>query len=96
MITINTTSTTQTLITKGTDGRGNIKKILVTNVSANPGVVSLFLEDASAVKYYFLVNQVIPPKTPLVIEDCLSFNSSVYNLKMTNSGTAPALTIIIK
>ena len=92
---ITTTSAAVTLITKGSSGRGNIKKILITNISANNAIVSLKLRDAGGTDYWFLVNQNIPPKTPLLLEDCLSFDSSVYTLRYENSGTGPDVTIMI-
>ena len=58
--------------------------------------VNLFLEDASDVDWYIMKNVTIPKGVTLVLDDNLAFDSSLYSLKIYNTGTSPALTIIIK
>ena len=96
--------TTTTLITKNV-GAGGIRKITIANVDGHQADnVCLFLEDETAststdagnIKYYFFKDIDIPYGTSLVLEDNLSFNSSIYTLKLLNAGSAPALTVIIK
>ena len=41
-------------------------------------------------------NVTIPKGVTLVLDDNLAFDSSLYSLKIYNTGTSPALTIIIK
>ena len=93
-----TSGTTTTLITKGSNVSGNIKKISIANFSDDVGgaTINLFLEDASDVDWYIMKNVVIPKGVTLVLDDNLAFDSSLYSLKIYNTGTSPALTIIIK
>ena len=96
-----TTGTTTTLITKGGGSSGNIKKITIANVDGHQADnVCLYLEDASANKFYFFKDLDIPMGTSLVLDDNLSFDKEKFSLKMitqnaSDSGT-PSLTIIIK
>ena len=95
---ITTSPVETTLIAKDGARGGAIKKITIANFSDNAvgATVNLFLEDASDVDWYIIKNVVIPKGATLVLEDNLSFNSSVYSLKMYSTGTSPALTVIIK
>ena len=58
-------------------------------------MVNLFLEDASDVDWYIMKNVTIPKGVTLVLDDNLAFDSSLYSLKIYNTGTSPSLTIII-
>ena len=89
-----------TLISKedkrtGTGHSGDIKKILISNNSANSATIGAYLDDDSK-QHYFCKNVVVPSGTSLVLEDNLSFNKSIYNLKVVNAGTSPDITVIIK
>ena len=46
--------------------------------------------------YKIVHNMTIPSGATLVLEDNLSFDSSVYNLRISNAGTDPDITVIIK
>ena len=88
-----------TVITAGGQTGGKISKILISNNSINPAVVSLFLDDTSvspSVDYYFFKAHKIPPYTSMVFSDCLAFDYVKYHLKLINSGTSPDLTVMIK
>ena len=89
---------TTTLIAKSDKVVGRINKITIANFSddANGATVNLFLQNAAAVDYYFCKNVNIPKGATLVLDDNLSFDGSVYDLKMYSTGTSPALTVIIK
>lgn len=96
-----TTGTTTTLITKGSGVSGNIKKISIANVDGHQADnVCLYLEDASANKFHFFKDLDIPMGTSLVLDDNLSFDSSIFDLKIitqnASDGGTPSLTIIIK
>tara|TARA_R110002012_G_scaffold651_1_gene2877 strand:+ start:53 stop:391 length:339 start_codon:yes stop_codon:yes gene_type:complete len=104
-----TTGTTTTLITKGSSISGNIKKILIANVDGHQADnVCVFLEDETAststdagnVKYYFIKDVDIGYGANLVLSDNLSFDSSLYHLRIVtqnaSDGGTPSLTIIIK
>ena len=95
---ITTSPATTTLITRGGTVSGRVKKITIANFSDNAdgAIVNLFLQNVSAVDYYFCKNVKIPKGATLVLEDNLSFDSSVFHLKMLSTGTTPALTVIIK
>ena len=71
---------------------GNITSIRITNVHAsNSLTVDLFLEDS-----YYLKSTVIPAVTTLLLNEDLSFDSSVLNLKITTTGTSPNVSVIVK
>ena len=104
-----TSGTTTTLITKGSNVSGNIRKISIANVDGHQADnVCLFLEDETAststdagnVKYYFFKDVDIPYGASLVFDDSLAFDSSLYHLRIVtqnaSDGGTPSLTIIIK
>ena len=95
---ITTSPATTTLITRGGGVAGNIKKITIANFSDNAhgATVNLFLQNAAAADFYFIKNVNIPKGATLVLEDNLSFDSKIFSLIMLSTGTAPALTVIIK
>ena len=95
---ITTSPATTTLITRNRVASGNINKISIANFSdhADGATVNLFLQNASAADFYFFKNVVIPKGASLVLDDNLSFDGSIYSLKMLSTGTSPALTVIIK
>tara|TARA_B100000902_G_scaffold345644_1_gene351839 strand:- start:651 stop:968 length:318 start_codon:yes stop_codon:yes gene_type:complete len=96
-----TSSPTETpLIALGDEFTGNggrIKKISIANFSdhADGATVNLFLEDASDVDFYIIKNVNIPKGTTLVLTDNIAFDSTLYGLKLYNTGTSPALTVTI-
>ena len=91
-----TSATTTTLITKGGSTKGNIRKILISNNSSNNATdVSVNLYDGTNV-FYLIRDIVIPSKVALVLEDNVSFDSKVYNLRISNAGTSPDISVIIK
>ena len=108
-----TTSTTTDLITRSskssTTQSGNISKITICNIDGtNANNVSVFLEDAAVStsthannnKFYFLFETTIPADATLVLSDNLSFDKSLFSLRITTNnddgGGAPSLSIIIK
>ena len=95
---ITTSPTETTLITRGSNVSGNIKKISIANFSDDVGgaTVNLFLEDASDVDFYIIKNVIIPKGVTLVLTDNLYFNEKRHSLKLYNTGTSPALTVRIK
>ena len=74
---------------------GDIKKILISNNSTNSATVGAYLDDDSK-QHYFCKNVVVPSGASLVLEDNLSFDKGIYNLKVINAGTSPDITVIIK
>ena len=84
-----------TLITKGGLTKGNIRKIIITNHDdTDSNVIQLHLFDGSSTTYV-IAETTIPPRTTLVLDDNLHFESDVYNLRIMTS-TDAELTIIIK
>ena len=90
-------ATTTTLISKGGASSGNINKITVCNNSANPATsVHVNVWDGSGEVFYICRNVTIPSGATLVLDDNVGFDSSRYMLRISNAGTAPDITIIIK
>ena len=94
-----TSATTTTLIAKDTTKSIGVHKITICNNSASPATdisVHLWAGGGGDPVHPFVHNVTIPKGATLVLEDNLAFNGSVYSLKMYSTGTAPALTVIIK
>ena len=89
------TAAPHTLITKDGPLGGAIKKISISNNSANSSTIDLYLDDGST-QYYFCKNVTVPSGVTLIVDDNLGFDKSKYNLKITNAGTSPNITVIIK
>ena len=85
--------TTVTLIPKGNSIDGNVTKITIANqASATNSTVKLFLDNGTA--SFVITKTVIPPQVTLVLTDNVSFDSSIFNLKITTDSVAD-ITIII-
>lgn len=89
-----TTATTTTLTSKA-QGKGAVSSVYISNNSANQATVSVYIDDATT-QHYFIKNVVIPTATSLLLNDSIPFDSLTYQLKITNSGTSPDLTVILK
>ena len=90
-----TTETTTTLMTKGSSNSGLVSKILISNNSSSDATgVCVDLYDGTNV-FYFIRDIVIPSKVSLVLEDNVTFDTKKYNLRISNAGTNPNLTVII-
>ena len=87
---------TVTLITKGSGTNGNIKKILIANENTSNAVnVTIDLNDGT--NTFTIIKEVeIPVKSSLVLSDNIDFDSNIFNLRITTSGTTPLVTVIIK
>tara|TARA_A100001201_G_scaffold133209_2_gene120237 strand:+ start:1373 stop:1669 length:297 start_codon:yes stop_codon:yes gene_type:complete len=91
-----TTETTTTLITKGGDVTKRVSKILISNNSSSDATdITVNLYDGTNV-FYLIRDVVIPSKVSLVLEDNVSFDTKKFNLRISNAGTNPNLTVIIK
>tara|TARA_R110000744_G_C18920871_1_gene511828 strand:- start:146 stop:490 length:345 start_codon:yes stop_codon:yes gene_type:complete len=101
--------TVTTLITRGTSTSGDINKISISNVDTKDALsVSVFIEDAAVNaatnagnnKFYFIQGVTIPAFTTLILDDNVSFNKNIYNLRiLTNQDVdngPPNISIIIK
>ena len=94
-----TSATTTTLITKGSNVSGNIRKITICNNSANAATgisVHVWSGVGGQPVHPFVHNVTIPSGATLVLDDNLRFNSKEYNLRISNAGTDPDITVIIK
>jgi hypothetical protein len=94
-----TSVATTPLITKGGNRSGIINKITICNNSDNPATgisVHLWTGTGGDPVHPFVHNVTIPKGATLVLEDNLSFDSSKYNLRISNAGTSPDITVIIK
>ena len=87
---------TITLITKGSGTSGNIKKILIANENTSNAVdITVDLHDGT--NTFTIIKEIeIPVKSSLVLSDNIDFDSNIFNLRITTSGTAPLVTVIIK
>ena len=90
---------TTTLITKSDTGKQNgaISKITIANHDNTDLVIAkLYLcSTCDGSDNYVITETTIPPLATLVLDDNLSFNSSVYNLRITTNSAAD-ITVIIK
>ena len=85
-----------TLITKGSGTSGNIKKILIANENTS-NVVNITIDLNDGTNTFTIIKEVeIPVKSSLVLSDNIDFDSSIFNLRITTSGTTPLVTVIIK
>ena len=94
-----TSATTTTLITKNRNVNGDINKILICNNSDNAATgisVHLWSGVGGEPVHPFIHNVTIPSGTTLVLDDNLAFDGSKFNLRISNAGTSPDLTVIIK
>ena len=83
-----------TLITKASSKRGNVSKITIANHDDSDSVViKLFITDGSS--DFVITETTIPPRVTLVLDDNLSFNDAIYDLKIATNSDAE-ITVIIK
>tara|TARA_R100000388_G_scaffold35021_1_gene27218 strand:- start:28 stop:336 length:309 start_codon:yes stop_codon:yes gene_type:complete len=86
--------TAVTLITKGGNRSGVIRSITIANHDdTDSNVIKLFLTDDSS--DFTIIETTIPPRVSLLLDNDLSFDSSIYSLKIATSTTADT-TVIIK
>ena len=93
-----TSATTTTLITKNRNVNGDINKILICNNSDNAATgisVHLWSGVGGEPVHPFIHNVTIPSGTTLVLDDNLAFDGSKFNLRISNAGTNPDITVII-
>ena len=90
-------ATTTTLIAKDGVRNGVIRKITIVNHDLTDNCkITLYLDDgAGSPTIYTLTETTIPPLVTLVLEDNLTFDSSMYSLIITTSSVAD-ITVIIK
>jgi len=87
---------TITLISKGSGVSGNIKKILIANENTS-NVVNVTVDLHDGTNTFTIIKEVeIPVKSSLVLSDNVSFDSNIFSLRITTSGTTPLVTVIIK
>tara|TARA_R100000664_G_C2748092_1_gene135553 strand:+ start:1646 stop:1951 length:306 start_codon:yes stop_codon:yes gene_type:complete len=93
-----TSATTTTLITKGGNRGGGINKMTICNNSASPATsisVHLWNGSGGSPVHPLVHNVTIPSGATLVLEDNLSFDKERFNLRISNAGTNPDITVII-
>ena len=83
-----------TLITKNGTRSGRIRKINIANHDDSDSVViKLFITDGSS--DFVIAETTIPPRVTLVLDDNLSFDATIYDLKIATNSDAE-ITVIIK
>jgi hypothetical protein len=86
--------TAVTLITKAASRSGNINKVTISNHDDSDSVViKLFITDGSS--DFVIAETTIPSRATLVLDDNLSFDSSIFDLKIATNSDAE-ITVIIK
>ena len=91
---INTTDQNKELIPKIKD-RGGISNIHIVNtITTEEADIDLYLDD-SVNQFYIMSRVKIPVGVTLLLEDDLSFDSSIYSLKITNHASTRSLSIKI-
>ena len=94
-----TSATTTTLITKGRRVNGDISRMLICNNSADAATgisVHLWSGVGGEPVHPFIHNVTIPSGATLVLDDNLKFDGSKFNLRISNGGSNPDITVIIK
>ena len=87
---------TITVITKNSGVSGNINKILIVNENTSSVVnVTVDLYDGTNT-FTIIKEKEIAVKTSLVLSDNVDFDSNIFSLRITTSGTNPLITVIIK
>ena len=102
-----TSATTTTLLTStdfsvysATNKRGSnnatVSKIIVANSSANAATITIDVYETGGDNTTFTLirSLVIPGSVTFVWDEEFSFNVSTHNLRITNAGTSPGLTVI--
>ena len=94
----NITSATNTILIDFDSYGCNISFIQISNNSASNAVtIGLYLNDGTAANNAYLVkNLVIPTGTALVLNEGLTFDTSVLSLILTTAGTSPDVSVKIK
>ena len=89
-------SSNQALITRGAGISGNISEILIANEYSAITKVTVDLHDGT--NTFVIIKEVeIPVSSSLVLSDNISFDSEVFSLRITTTGTGtPTVTVIIK
>ena len=92
---INTLMTSTELVPK-IPNKGNISSVSICNTHATgEAEVDLFIDDGTN-QYYYVYKVKIPVGATLVVDENISFDSSVYDLNIRNSSPDKSLSIIIK
>lgn len=91
----NITLATTTTLTPKAKGKGSVRSIHITNNSTYEATATIFIDDGTD-QFYFIKNLVIPTGVAVLLDDSIPFDSTTYNLKITNTGTSPDLTVILR
>ena len=87
---------TITVITKNSGVSGNINKILIVNENTS-NVVNVTVDLYDGTNTFTIIKEKeIAVKTSLVLSDNVDFDSNIFSLRITTSGTNPLITVIIK
>ena len=92
-----TSADTHTLIQKGSSEKGNLSKILITNSdNTTSNNVTIQLNDgAGSPTTYQIFRAEMPAQTSIVLEDGITFQSSLFRLEAITDASAK-ITIIIE
>ena len=88
-------SGTTVLIKKGSISGGVVSMMNITNNSVNPATgVTVDYHDGTTA-YPLIARVTIPAGASIVIND-ISFDQLKYSLRVSNAGTAPSITVILR
>tara|TARA_R100000654_G_C2639917_1_gene121514 strand:- start:167 stop:466 length:300 start_codon:yes stop_codon:yes gene_type:complete len=92
-----TSATTTTLLNKEPNTDKKISKILITNHDDSDNcIVKIQLNDGAGSPTVYVINETdIPARASLLLEDCLLYSSSNFNLEAVTSSDAE-ITITIE
>ena len=95
-INITTSGSATTLMEKGSNQvpASGLRSLRISNNSANPATIIVDLYDGTTV-FYICKNVIIPTGTVLLLQDNVSFDTQLFNLRLYNTGTDPDLTVIM-
>ena len=87
---------TITVITKNSGVSDNINKILIVNENTS-NVVNVTVDLYDGTNTFTIIKEKeIAVNTSLVLSDNVDFDSNIFSLRITTSGTNPLITVIIK
>jgi len=77
---------------------GAIESIYIANAANDSALVSVYFEDASAVKFHLINKVVMPTSTALLLTDNVTFSNTVFGLKIkvTASSSTPVVDVLIR
>ena len=90
-----TSATTTTVIPKGSSYGPALNRILISNNSANPAT-GICVDYYDGTNVYYIIRDTTIPSGVSLDFDGVDFDNAAYALRVSNAGTSPNITIIVK